>query len=452
MENLKLIQITLELWGAVFAVICSVTVFLGRAGELRRSLYLAGMLMLDALLLCSDAIAWAYRGNMTVQGYYLVRISNFIVFAINPVLLILATAFCMELIRFNGGTPRRTWFMPPLVIGVIDILILIVSQKLHLYYSFDAQNLYQRESLFVLSTVFAFAQLMCLLALIIRYRSYFYKGERYALLGVILLPVCSSLIQTLYYGISLNNIAVTISMMLLFISHEVEKSRRLVKQEQILAEQQIQLSRKNQELAEKRNQIAVSQMRPHFLFNVLGSIEQLCKHNPETAATAIHNFAKYLRSNLHVLSSMAPVSFQEELEHIRTYVWLEKMRFGEELQVVEDLEVTAFRLPELSVQPLVENAIKHGMKNMKEDTLTVRLQTRELADCYRIIVEDNGGGFVPEQLDHEDNRHIGLANVRERIALAAHGTLHIESARGMGTRVIVELPKEDESDANTGRG
>lgn len=187
----------------------------------------------------------------------------------------------------------------------------------------------------------------------------------------------------------------------------------------------------------------MSQIQPHFLYNALGSISALCDIDPKHARDATDHFSDYLRMNLESMKRMSPISFQTELKHIKTYIWLEKMRFGEKLQVEFDIQTQDFQVPALSVQPIVENAVKHGICN-KEDGGYVRILTKEREKEYVIEVIDDGEGFeIREVGEHKDGKlHVGIKNVSERLEMMVKGTLKIESKKGKGTRAIICVPKQ----------
>ena len=146
------------------------------------------------------------------------------------------------------------------------------------------------------------------------------------------------------------------------------------------------------ELYEAEVQIMVSQIRPHFMYNTLSSIAILCKLDPETAYEAAITFSKYLRVNMDSLKKTEPVPFEQEPEHLKNYLYIEKLRFADKLNVEYDIRTADFRLPMLSIQPIVENAVKHGV-GMKKEGGTVTVSTRETADAYEITVSDDGVGF-----------------------------------------------------------
>lgn len=197
------------------------------------------------------------------------------------------------------------------------------------------------------------------------------------------------------------------------------------------------------EMLQMRVSIMVSQIQPHFLYNALTSIAQLCEKDPPRAKKATIEFADYLRRNMNSLKEQAPAPFEDELRHIKTYLSLEKMRFGDELNIVYDIETTDFLVPLLSVQPLVENAVKHGV-GMKEDGGTVTISTREYEDRFEIKVSDDGVGFDTDKPYDDDRTHIGMENVRTRLKTLCNASVEIKSRVGEGTVSTIIIPKEDE--------
>lgn len=109
----------------------------------------------------------------------------------------------------------------------------------------------------------------------------------------------------------------------------------------------------------------ISQIKPHFIYNTLGSIEQLCEIDPKMAAEMTHNFAKYLRGNFGELGNTKPIRLSQEISHCKYYVSIEQVRFPD-MKITFDLKSEDFLIPALSIQPLIENAIKHGLMKRLE--------------------------------------------------------------------------------------
>jgi sensor histidine kinase YesM len=184
----------------------------------------------------------------------------------------------------------------------------------------------------------------------------------------------------------------------------------------------------------------ISQMQPHFLYNSLAVIEALCEEDPGLAARAIGEFSEYLRENIDFADKSEPVSFSEELNHIKTYIWLEKLRFSNKLNIEFDISCTSFLVPALSVQPIVENAIKHGVCK-KKDGGTVRISSFETGEHYIVSVVDDGTGFDITVYEDDGRKHLGIENTRYRIREMVGGSLTIESTPGKGTKVTIKIPK-----------
>lgn len=208
-------------------------------------------------------------------------------------------------------------------------------------------------------------------------------------------------------------------------------------------EEQLNYEKVQSELLKSRVTIMISQIQPHFLYNSLTSIAQLCEKDPKRAKTATIDFANYLRGNMNSIKDEKPVPFETELNHLKTYLSLEKMRFGDDLNIEYDIEVTDFTIPSLTVQPLVENAVKHGV-GMKEDGGTVTISTREYDDRYEVVVSDDGVGFDTTKPNPDTSRtHLGIENIKERISTMCNGDVNIESEVGKGTVSTIKIYKEN---------
>ena len=194
------------------------------------------------------------------------------------------------------------------------------------------------------------------------------------------------------------------------------------------------------ELADTRTKLVLSQIKPHFLYNTIGSISRLCVVDPPKAQELSDRFASYLRGNLSSLDATRLIPFRQELSHVKTYLEIELVRFPNRLRADFDITVFDFSLPALSVQPLVENAVKHGICR-KEEGGTVTVSTSETATHWLVTVRDDGLGFDPSAVMELSGDHVGLHNVRERVRILCNGDLTIESAPDAGTVATLYIPK-----------
>lgn len=216
-----------------------------------------------------------------------------------------------------------------------------------------------------------------------------------------------------------------------------------------LTEQQCrekELKELEEELKRSRIRNFTSQMQPHFLFNALGSIQEIVLEDPEYASELLGDFTTHLRSCIRAMSSDVPIPFDQELDNIRAYVNIERMRFGEKLKVLYDIRAEEFSVLPLSIQPIVENAIRHGIYERGEQGGTVYVRTEETPDAWRITVEDTGIGFDVDAFFaemHTGKRDsTGLKNIMFRLDVMMHASVEISSRVGTGTVVTVVLPKE----------
>ena len=200
-----------------------------------------------------------------------------------------------------------------------------------------------------------------------------------------------------------------------------------------IAEQQVILTKQSTALM-------ISQIQPHFLYNVLTTISNLCVTDPEEAEETTVLFSQYLRTNLDSLRNQEPVPFATELSHIKTYVELEKKRFGDILSVEYDIKEQNFKVPSLGIQPIVENSIKHGIRG-KNAPGCVKISTFKDDSSYKIIVEDDGIGFDMNMPPKEDGRsHVGMINVRERLKQMCGASVEVSSSPGNGCRTEITIP------------
>ena len=210
----------------------------------------------------------------------------------------------------------------------------------------------------------------------------------------------------------------------------------------ILSDQIEQDRRRQQEIVRQQTEIAGLQMRPHFIYNTLMSIHSLCGLDPKKAQQVTEDFTNYLRRNFNAVASNSAIPFSKELEHARAYLAVEQAQYEDMLVVDWDTPFTCFHLPPLTLQPIVENAVKHGM-NPYCGPLRVSIRTGHTnADdngrfATEIIVEDTGPGFDPSD---ESMPHATLENIRQRLEMMCGGSMTIKPRESGGTIVTITIP------------
>ena len=363
-----------------------------------------------------------HPGSVYRMALYL---SNFVEF-LSPILLTYnVTLYLLSIVdpKEDRVIMRALFFA--LVVG--HAILLVVSQFTGLYYVIDENNVYQRSGAYALSYLLPLAMIGTDLYLLLSDRGRLTKKEIAAFTVYLTSPLVFMTVQLFVYGINFIVFATIVAALTMFVF--------------IISDQTERYYRQVEENANLQMEIMLSQIRPHFLYNTLGAIRRLCRNDPE-ARDAVGRFATYLRGNMDSISQREPVAFTTELEHTRAYLDLEKLRFGDELTVVYDLQTTEFLLPTLTLQPLVENAVVHGVRGRESGVGTVTISTRETAEAFEIAVSDDGPGFDRGQKLADGRSHVGLENVRQRLERMCGGRLLIDSAPGQGSRVTIVLPKE----------
>ncbi len=263
--------------------------------------------------------------------------------------------------------------------------------------------------------------------LVIRYHRKLKRREVVFFLLYIFVPLGGEMAQMFTRGIAVVNAGVTLALMFILVNIQFQYEVALREREKKLARQQMD--------------IMLSQIQPHFLYNSLGTIYHLCGTDPDMAKSSIRKFSDFLRGNMDSLKAHEPIPFEKELNHVMNFLYLEQQRFGERLRIVYEIGTTDFLIPSLTLQPLVENAVQHGILNKKEGG-TVMIRTEETEEEVLVTIIDNGVGMdqarkMPSLGDHA---HIGISNVRSRLKEMVYGSLKIESS-SQGTVVAIRIPR-----------
>lgn len=204
----------------------------------------------------------------------------------------------------------------------------------------------------------------------------------------------------------------------------------------ILSDQIEQDISRQREIADQRVNIMVLQMRPHFIYNTMTSIYCLCRQDPEKARQVVLDFTNYLRKNFTAIASAEPVPFASELDHTRAYLAIEQAQYEDCIFVDYDTKHKCFRVPPLTLQPIVENAVKHG-RETDADSINISIRTRKTDSGSEIIVEDNGRGYAPI---NDSEPHIALENIQKRLEIMCGGRMVIKQGDNGGTVVKLTIP------------
>ena len=329
----------------------------------------------------------------------------------------------LYLLRCSGERRKRTpLFASMITLWLVYVALLVFTQFTTEIYSISRDNVYQRGPwYFVLLVPPAAMMGMNCISLFLRRRQ-LTKKQRAAFTVYLLVPLCCMLIQMFSYGLLMIVIGTSVSVMIMFVY--------------ILLDQVDHSIRQQKENAAQQASITVLQMRPHFIYNTLMSIYYLCKQDAEKAQQVILDFTSYLRKNFTAIAKAETIPFTEEVEHTRAYLAVEQARFQDRLLVEFETEFTDFRIPPLTLQPIVENAVKHGL-DPELEPLFISICSREQDGYAEIIVDDSGPGFQPAD---DDEPHTALANIRERLKMMCNGDMTISNRDCGGTIVTIRIP------------
>jgi sensor histidine kinase YesM len=309
------------------------------------------------------------------------------------------------------------------IVNIILFIIVITGDIMNIFtrmYFTSVDGVYVRGKFMFISQGYQFVMLLISYILIVTNKA-LYIREKIAFTIYVIFPAIAIILQNLFPGFAFAYASLFISIEILFLFLNIEKNYKIKEDEKMIKD--------------ANAKIMVSQIQPHFVYNTLSSISTLITIDPEKAQKALDEFADYLRMNFSTLTANRLVSFEDELKHIETYVQLEKLRFNNRVNVIYDIKDSHFNVPPLSIQPLVENAIKHGiLKKIEGGTVTIK--TYETDDAHIVEVMDDGVGFVINDVDFKSNKHLGLNNIKYRITTMCKGDLNLYSEPNKGSKMV----------------
>ena len=371
--------------------------------------------------------AWALEGQ--VEYVFLNKIFSALKFGLGLPIIILFTKYVIELAKSESGKTKRIMIFMQIYCTTI-LLIDIFSVFFPLVFVFEngyyiKGPAYDTYHILYLGTVF-FSE-----TVIFKSKNGISKMQFWFVQLYLLAPIIGLLFEILTkITFDFINLSTTLALTIFYVTVHLDRSKQLVIREK--------------ELTDAKVALMISQIQPHFLYNALTAISMLCDTDAKKARIATDEFSDYLRGNLEALSQKKTISFHKELNHVKAYLHLEKIRFGDKLNVVYDIEEEDFFLPALSLQPVVENAVKHGLSK-KADGGTITISTSEIAEYYQITVTDDGIGFNPDEKPNDNKLHIGIDNVKSRLQTMINADIQITSEKGKGTTVLISIPKYVES-------
>lgn len=311
---------------------------------------------------------------------------------------------------------------------IVDFFLNALNIKYGFLFAIDAAGEYVSGEYENISEITSFAIYIIIWIVIIRAKEKNIR-EKLILLSFQVFPVIA-----LLTGITSDDFAAVFptylfSVMLIYINVFAKRSQKVLEQQVLLDKQ--------------RATLMISQIQPHFLYNVLTTISNLCVTDPEEAEETTVLFSQYLRTNLDSLRKTEPVPFRAELGHINTYIELEKKRFKDKLNVSMDCKEVDFLVPALGIQPIVENSVKHGIRG-KDTPGHLTISSYSVTGGYEVVIEDDGVGFdIEAPLPDDGKSHVGMVNVKSRLKQICNADVSVVSSPGNGCKTTIFFPKDE---------
>ncbi len=425
-----MVNYVIDLTGLIISILGLTMVLRSDILEKRSRRYFLWIFVILIAYAVTDLISWLTYGKAG-RGWLMVsKAGLFLASVFSGALIPLLSCFLLH----SAGEKkvfRNRIVRAIMAVFTVYVVLLIYTQFSTTIYYYDEHSTYHRGPWYPVLLILPILMSILYIWLLWNKRGSLSKERKAVFASYVVIPVISMMIQMFFYGISIIVLGASIAAFIMLTSMMGEQRERYYLQQL-----------ENDKL---KTEILLNQIQPHFLFNTLGTISHLCNDAPE-AKKAIGLFSRYLRGNIEVLSTEMLIPFDKEIEHVRIYLELEKLRFGDSLRIFQDLRCTDFMIPSLTLQPLVENAVRYGVRGNEDGCGTVKILSKDCSDHYEISVLDDGPGFHPEVTQGFGERsHIGIDNVKERLRMVCNGELHIQSAPGQGTRVTMLLQKENEA-------
>ena len=340
------------------------------------------------------------------------------------------------------GTDKTDKLISIVLIFHIPLLaMLAVTPFAGVLYTINDNNVYSRSWGYWIWQIVSIITFMIVLFVIIKYWKKTNKYLRRLMLTAIVIPLIALVMSIVFPGISFVNIVMAVTSLIVFLFYEKNKTDVMVQFVYELERSRLDLENSRLELEESKMKILNAQIQPHFIYNSLMAIQARTVDNPELY-NIITFFGKYLRTHFEAISDDTLITFSDELKNIRAYLQLERLNYGDRLQVEYDIEIDQFMVPALSVEPLVENAVRYGIGTYEQGGV-VRIIVRDEKEFIEVEVHDDGSGGNILTDAQKSRKSIGIENVRLRLKTMEMGELILKQD-DHGTSAIIRLKCEDD--------
>ncbi len=356
----------------------------------------------------SNLTALIFRGS---QYRAIVYIGNFGEFLCSALMAYFVSNYMVDITLKDEDKIRKYKKIFNILLA-IHVITLLISQFTGLYYRIDENNIYHRSRLFPLSFVWSGIMLLMDMKVILDNTGSLSKKQIVGFWAYLISPFIGIIIQAFVYGLDFLVASTVLAGLFMFILVALDQTER-----------NVQASIENENI---KASLLLGQISPHFIFNSLMTIQDLCYTDSTLAADSIGDFAVYLRHNMEDLTINEMIPFEKELGFIKEYVRLEKLDPDRDFDMEYELEIKEFVMPTLTLQPVVENAINYGALTCKKQKGKVILKTRRENDQIVITVWNNFEGKRSVTEGQKKHRSIATENIRSRLKYFCEGTYEID--------------------------
>ena len=429
-NSILMLNMAIDIFAIAISIIgITAAVIASRVNKLVKR-YFITIFIVDLLYVLSNFGGLVMKGGPGIGIRVGLYIANFGEFMFSELLAHITSIYLLD-ISIEDRESRVLMKLMVNALTLFHFMMLVISQFTGLYYSINENNYYVRSYWYPLSYLSSIVILVIDVVVLLEERKKLTAKQIVAFWLYLILPLVAIVLQMFTYGINFIVVAVVVAGFAMFI---------LIMADQIERTYQIEV-----EIANTKASLLLGQISPHFIFNSLMSIQDLCYSEPEKAAKSIGDFAGYLRHNMEEMSSSAMIDFEKELEYIKEYVRLEKTDPDRNFDVEYDLEVSDFKVPTLTLQPIVENAINYGALTCYKEKGKVVLHTYEKDGEIVIDVWNNAEGKASRTSGQKKSRSVALENIKSRLDHYCKGYVKTDIGEKESTvSVHIPLPQKGE--------
>ena len=466
-------NIAFDTWTAIICLVAGIIIYTNRSLEPKASWTMIGVLLTDSVINISETLGYIFDGRSGDFATAIQHISHFSVYFFICILTMFVATHFGRVIDVRGGNAKKEIIIS-CAISMVNLVGVVVSRFFGFYYTINEKHHYVKLPTYPVYITLCLLAMVPVFIMVIRGRKVLRRKEFIAFLLFAVLTTTGGVLQLFITKISVYNAANSVSILIVILIHELVYSEDTVRSERMLAMARIHAYE--------------SQIQPHFIYNSLAAIRSQLPPDSQAVETLNH-FVGFLRGTIDVMNEDECISFTHELKTVKHYLFLEKTRFGDKLNVELDIRNEDFRLPAFTIQLLVENAIRHGIREKPDGRGTVTIATYQTKEAHVIEVSDDGVGFDTACLDDspspaellqqdmagydsvlrygrvgksaaeqpgstgqsasmvsgqpgaDDTHHsVGLLNLKNRLSLMCGGDLIVESIIGQGTQAWVRIP------------